>query len=52
MENHELINRLDAIYNNPELENKDKIEQIYKFYLEEVLEELKSSHKTHVNLKL
>ena len=46
------MNRLDSIYNNAELDNKAKIEELYKFYLEEVLEELKNAHKTHVSLKL
>lgn len=51
-ETTDLVSRLDSIYNNAELDNKAKIEEIYKFYLEEVLEELKNAHKSHLNLKL
>ena len=51
-ETNDLQNRLDSIWNNAELDNKAKIEEMYKFYLEEVLEELKNAHKQHLDLKL
>jgi hypothetical protein len=36
---------LDELVNNPDLDNKQKLEEVYKFYLEEVLEELKNAYK-------
>lgn len=51
-EGNELVTKLEAIYNNPDLDSKAKIEELYKFYLEEVLEELKNAHKQQVQLKL
>lgn len=51
-EQPELIQRLEAIYNNSELDNAAKVEKLYTFYLEVVLEELKNAHKSQLSLKL
>lgn len=46
------MNKLDSIYNNSEIDTKQKLEDLYKLYLEEILEELKSVHKQQLQLKL
>lgn len=47
-----MLNKLDAIFNNSEAENSDKVEQLSKFYQEIVAEELKNAHKQAMALKI
>lgn len=49
---NELLARLDEIFNNGELDNAQKTEQMYQFYLKEVYEEYKKVQTQQVHLKL
>lgn len=48
----DLQQRLDAIFNNGELTNQEKVEEMYKFYTAVVFEEFKATHQQMVKLKL
>jgi hypothetical protein len=48
----ELLNKLDAIYNNEALDNTGKGDEMFKLYIDTVLEELKREHKVALTLKL
>ena len=49
----ELVTKLEAIFNSGSADDvKAKAEELYKFYTEVVLEELKSAYKQIINMKL
>ncbi|CDW83863.1 UNKNOWN [Stylonychia lemnae] len=51
-EQSELLVKLDAIFLNTDFDNKTKVEELNKFYLEVVHEQLKNEHKKNIQLKL
>ena len=51
-EGADLMAKLEAIFGNGEADNKQKCEEMLKFYAEVVAEELKKQHKAAVQLKL
>jgi predicted Zn-dependent peptidase len=51
-EGNELVAKVEGIYGNPDMDNKQKVEELYKLYLEEVLEELKNTHRQQLQLRL
>ncbi len=48
----ELLIKLDSIYSDSNLDPAVKVEQLYKFYVEVALEELRQVHKQLQSLKL
>lgn len=48
----ELLIKLDSIFNDANIEPQVKVEQLYKFYQEVVVEELRSVHKKLSDLKM
>ena len=48
----ELLNKLEAIYSNGDLDNATKVEELFRYFTEVVLEELKTVHRQAVSLKL
>lgn len=41
----ELLAKLDVIFSNTEIDNLSKVEELNKFYLDVVLDELKNTHR-------
>ena len=41
----EFMAKIDSIYTDSNLEPQTKVDQLYKFYVETVLEELREAHK-------
>lgn len=47
-----MLAKVDEIFNNGELDKKQKVEALYKYYNETVLEELKRVYRQALQLRL